>query len=395
MSFKKLALTALFLLTALPVTAQEPVDPVTVTEIAYGAIDQDTITDGAFYDWWRVQATAGDVMVVDMGGSEGLAPLIGILDVGQNLVARSEDGEPNQSVTLEYTVPADGQYTIVATRVGNQEGTTTGSYAIRLRLANPAAENHSDDQYVDVTFPCEDFQATTAVTLRFADDPRPDLRYRITVYGQDGFVPVIRLNFDVPGQEPFELCNTNADATLTDTYTLAGKDTQTITQDTLPTVSQLIFNGDEKVGLVNVTIASKNGAAGHYFAVIDGFSIETADDTDQFDVRMGPLAKLTPLAFYMVGAENSRLDPYMTWLSANLSCDDAGRSACKDVPSIVKVGVTLHEGGGATFMGDRSDAGLILAPGTTDVMTIDLSSRSNDTFGAYALFLMGELPAPS
>lgn len=395
MSFKKLVLILITLFTVLPVMAQGPADPVTDAELSYGSVERDTITETAFYDWWRVQAVAGDVMVIDMGGSDGLAPLIGILDMGQTLVARSQDGEPDQSVTLQYTVPADGQYTIVATRVGNQQGTTTGAYAIRLRLANPPAENHSDDQYVDVTFPCEDFQATTAVTLRFGDDPRPDIRYRITVYGQDGFVPVIRLNIDVPGQQPFELCNTNADATVTDTYTLPGEAQQTITQDTLSTVSQLIFSGDEKVGLVNVTIASKNGAAGRYFAVLDGFNIGDAADTDQFDIRMGPLAKLTPLMFYMVGAENSRLDPFITWLSANQTCDDAGRSTCKAVPSIVKVGATLHENGGATFIGDRSDAGLILAPGTTDIMTLDLSSRSNDTFGAYALFLIGELPAPS
>ena len=393
MSFKKLAFITFLFVSALPVFAQDP-DPstvVTVNEITYGAVEQNSITEAAFYDWWRVQATAGDVMVIDMGGSDGLAPLIGLLDSGQNLVARSQDGEPDQSVTLEYTVPTDGQYTIVATRVGNQEGTTTGRYALRLRLANPPAETNSD-QYVDATFACENFEATTAVTLRLGEDARSDLRYRITVYGQNGFIPVIRLNFDVPGQEPFELCNTNADAALTDTYSLPNADLQTITKDNLNTVSQLIFNGDEKTGFVDVIIASKDGAAGSYFAIIDGFSIEAPEDTDQVDIRMGPLAKLTPLSVYMVGAQNSRLDPFMSWTSQNQTCDDAGRGACKTVPSIVGTEATLHESGGATFTADRSDAGLILAPGTSDIMSVDFSSRSNDTFGAYALFLMGELP---
>ncbi|MCA0452376.1 MAG: hypothetical protein LCI00_00150 [Chloroflexi bacterium] len=393
MSVKKLIFITLLFVSALPVFAQDP-DPdtiVTVGDMSYGGVQQDSITEGAFYDWWRVQAVAGDMLVIDMGGADGLAPLLGLLDPGQNLVARSQDGEPDQSVTLEYTVPADGQYTIVATRVGNQEGTTTGRYALRLRLANPAGKTH-DDQYVDATFACETFEATTAVTLRLGEDARPDLRYRITVYGQDGFIPVIRLNLEVPGQDPFELCGTSADATLSDTYTLPGAEAQTITQDDLNTVSQLVFSGNEKTGFVDLTIASKDGAAGHYFAIIDGFSIEAPEDTDQVDIRMGPLAKLTPLAFYMVGEQNSRLDPYLAWISQSMECDDAGRSACQDVPSIVGAGATLHDSGGATFTADRSDAGLILAPGTTDIMSIDLSSRSNDTFGAYVLFLMGELP---
>jgi hypothetical protein len=390
---RKVALSLILLTSVLPVLAQDNPDSVTVTDITYDSVEQDSITSSAFYDWWHIQAEAGDVMVVDMGGSEGLAPLLGVLDTTGTLVAKSTDGEPNQSVSLDYTIPKDGQYTIVATRVGNQQGTTTGRYAIRVRKANPPEQNNNPDQYEDVTFACKDFEATTAAWLRFAEDPRPDLRYRITVYGLDGFVPVIRLKFDVPGQAPYEICNTNADATLTDTFTVPGEAERTITKDTLSTASQLIFAGADKAGLVNVTIASKNGAAGRYFAVIDGFSVGNAANTDTFDVRLGPLAKLTPLTLYMVAAENSRLDPFMKWNSGNISCDDAGRGDCKGVPSFNKAGVTLHESKVTTIVGDRSDAGLTLAPGTTNIMTLELGSRENDTYGDYALFLLGQLPA--
>ena len=123
------------------------------------------------------------------------------------------------------------------------------------------------------------------------------------------------------------------------------------------------------------------------------FSIGTASNTDLYDVRIGPLAKLTSLTVYMVAAENSRLDPYMKWRSGNMECDDAGRGDCKNVPSFNKAGVTLHEGTGTTITGDRSDAGLVLAPGTTDIMTLEMGSRESDTYGDYALFLLGQLPA--
>lgn len=393
MSIKKIFLFVFVLFTVLPTLAQDNKDNVTVSDITYDSVIQDTITNNAFYDWWHIQALAGDVMVIDMGGEDGLEPLLGILDTTSNLVARSTDGEPNQSVTMDYTVPKDGTYTIVATRVGNKDGTTTGRYALRVRRANPPVNNNNPDLYVPVTFPCQDFEATTVASLRFADNPRPDLRYRITVYGIDGFIPVIRLRFDVPGQKPFDLCNTDADRAVGDTFTVPGEAERTITKDTLQSASQLLFTGADNAGVVNVLIASKNGAAGRYFAVIDGFSIGEASNTDTYDVRLGPLAKLTPLTLYMVKTENSRLDPYMQWESGNLECDDAGRADCKNVPTFAKAGFTLHEGDGMTVSGDRSDAGLILAPGTTDDMTIQMGSRNNETYGDYALVLSGELPA--
>ncbi|MEP6984913.1 MAG: hypothetical protein ABI970_04930, partial [Chloroflexota bacterium] len=311
--FRKILFGLVLLSSVLPALAQDQTDSVTVTEITYDSVEQDTITNKAFYDWWRIQASAGDVMVVEMGGSDGLAPLIGILDTSGNLVAKSTEGEPNQSVSMDFTVPKDGQYTLVATRVGNGDGTTTGRYAIRVRKANPAEDTTNPDQYETVTFACQNFEATNVVTLRFAEDPRPNLRYRITVYGLDGFIPVIRLNFDVPGQAPYEICNTNADATLNDSFTVPGEAARTITKDNIATASQLLFAGADKAGFVNVTIASKDGTPGRYFAVIDGFSIGTPSNSDLYDVRIGPLAKLTPLTVYMVAAENSRLDPYMKW----------------------------------------------------------------------------------
>ena len=83
----------------------------------------------------------------------------------------------------------------------------------------------------------------------------------------------------------------------------------------------------------------------------------------------------------------------MKWDSGTLVCDDAGRGDCKPVPTFNKAGVTLHDVPETTIEGDRSDAGLVLAPGTTDVMTLAMSSRANDTYGDYALFLIGQLPA--
>src|SRR4051812_9063729 len=107
---RKILFSLILLNSVFPALAQDQTDSVTVTDITYDSVEQDTITNKAFYDWWRIQASAGDVMVVEMGGSDGLAPLIGVLDSTGNLVAKSPEGQPNQSVSMDYTVPNDGQY---------------------------------------------------------------------------------------------------------------------------------------------------------------------------------------------------------------------------------------------------------------------------------------------
>ena len=387
-TWKRALIISLLVMMAVPALAQDT-DVETVAPINVDDIVEDTLTQKAFFDWWQVQAVEGDILVIDMAASGGLQPLIGILDIGGNLAARSPDGDADSTVTLEYTVPATGQYIIVATRVGNLDGTSTGAYSLRLRRANAPIQQYNP--YQDVTFRCDDYEVTTAATLIFQEDPSDELRHRITVYGIDGFQPVIRLNVNVP--EPYELCNTDADRTVGDTFTLPGEETRTITEANLNTVSQLLISGAEEAGIITITIGSKDGQPGRYMLMLDGFSIEPSTDVDAIEVRVGPLAaKTTSIQMYMIDAESSRLDPFMTRPDIEETCDDAGRKGCEAVVTFTGSGATLHEGDGATFTGDRSDAGLLLNPGNPDPMTIELGSRDGRTHGGYALVLIGELP---
>ncbi|MBL8164395.1 MAG: hypothetical protein JNJ61_20570, partial [Anaerolineae bacterium] len=275
----RIMLALLVLLLTVPALAQSDETP-SVLDIFYDSVVEETITEKAFWDWWTIEVGEGDIMVVDMQASEGLAPLIGILDPAGNLMARSPDGEVDGLTTLEVTAPAPGRYTIVATRVDNLNGTTTGAYTLRLRRANAVAPVQPD-LYQDVTWQCNEenvgvFDVTTAATLEFAEDPQPGLFHRITVYGIDGFQPVIRVQFDVPeGDEPFTICNTNADETVGDRFTLPGEDAREISADNLASASQLLLRGAEGMELITLTIGSRDGASGRYLAIIEGFSIET------------------------------------------------------------------------------------------------------------------------
>jgi hypothetical protein len=383
-----LALT-IVLLVVLPVNAQE--DAPAAEAISYDSQVEDSITSPAIYDWWTIQASEGDLMVIDMQAKNGLAPLIGILDINGSLAARSPDGEPNALVTLEYTAPADGEYTVVATRVGNENGTTTGDYELLVRRANGIIER--ENPYQEVVFRCQDFEVTNAAVLEFADDPDQANFYRINVYGMDGFVPVIRVYIDALDVTD---CAQDFQAMDGDSYTLPGQGMVRVTGDLLNNASQLTIRGAQEAGTVSLTVGSKDGSTGRFLAVVEGFKISSERDSDFIQVGQGPLAALSPLLVYMVAGKNERLDPSIRLVSDDpesegVVCDDAGRRGCDDVPSVDGLDVHISVQN-VEVVGDRFDAGVLLPTGTSSLREIELSSFSGNTEGTYVLVLMGELP---
>lgn len=377
------------LLLAAPLASRAQDDIPSIRDITYDQTVQDSITAGAFFDWWQLQALAGDMLVVDMAASGGLEPLLGILNPGGDLVARSEDGAPDAAIQLEYTVPSTGRYTVVATRVGNADGLSTGTYTLRVRRANPAPAR--PNPYQEVVFRCQDFEAATAATLTFADDPRSDLAHRITVYGLDGFQPVIRLTFSAAPD--FEECGADDRYMQGDQFTLPGEPTRAFGADEQIAGAQLILTGAENMNTIVLTIASRDGAPGRYVALVEGFSIGRGGDRDLVELRLGPLAaQSTSLTVYMVAMPDSRLDSFMRLPEEDRACDDAGRRGCEDVLSFAGAGFSLTHGGGLSLTGRRGDAGLLLSPGSPDPVLLELTSRDGQTHGDYALVLIGELP---
>ena len=379
----------LCLMLVMPAMAQD--DGPAAESVGYDSMIEDSITSIAIYDWWYIVASEGDQMVVDMHSTGELAPLIGILDINGTLAARSEDGTPGSTVTLEYTVPVDGEYRVVATRAGNENGTTTGDYQLLIRKANTPII--IDNPYQEVVFRCEDFEVTNVTSLEFADDPDQANIYRLTIYGMDGFVPVIRTNISDLNVND---CAQDFQAIEGDTYTLPGEETVTVTGDLRNYTSQITIRGAKEAGLVAFTIGSKNGSTGRYLAVLEGLTISPNDDTDYLHIGQGPLAALSPLLVYMVAGKTERLDPSMRLRtddpdSDGIVCDDAGRRGCDDVPSIVGLNINVAVEN-FEIAGDRFDAGVLLPNGGRDLREIELGSFSGNTEGTYSLVLMGELP---
>ncbi len=356
-------------------------DSATNLPINYGDRVNGQISQQFFFDHWLLNTNAHDRIDVVMQGSDGLQPLIGILNANGDLLTRSDDGQANGSVELTYDVPTTGLYIIVATRVGNEKGTSSGSYS--LLVDNTAPPPTRDPRFQDVTFPCGDFDATSAVTVQFAHEATDNGAYSLRVYGLDGFQPVIRVQ-----SGSHDDCYTDPADALGDVITIPGQRPLTITQaDLSATVQHVIGSDIADPNSISVTIGSAHGAPGRYFMAVGGFNIEPSTDRDNFNVRLAPYPAQgnAPLLFYVVGV-NNRLDPGI--ITDTTQCDDAGRRGCEDVPSFAGAGVIFNNG--VHVIGDRFDAGVKISD--ANAHNVQVSSFSGTTHGEYALILIGSLP---
>ncbi len=402
-----LCLVFILLCVALPASAQE--DSPFIADISYGQRVNNTISDQAFFDWWHVQAESGDIIYVEMQASDSLVPLIGLIEEGGNLLARSDTefgtAFPNDRAVLEYRIESDGRYTVVATRDGNADGTSTGSY--ELFVDNLSTIPDRDNPYAEAEFRCGEDLVTTALILQFQDDimlsdntPEGTMTefYRLTVYGEGDFQPVIRIEATV--QEGVLDCGGSAEVVAGNTYTLPNKDTVTIPEDDTENVAQIIVNAfapSPTFGELTFTIASLDGGSGRFIIVLEGLALQDREDMDDLLIRLGPLANEQDLQVYMIGNTENRLDPVMEWIDQDGEvkqiCDDSGHGECFIETTIAGVSAEMNAGDIQNIiLADRFDAGLILNPFNSDVQTVRLRSRGARTDGGYSLIFVGELP---
>lgn len=374
----------LFCLLLLLTHAVRAQDAAASLPIAYGQQVSGAITDTAFFDHWQINTSAHDRLYVRMAAADGLRPLIGILSAGGTLLARSANGAANDVVDLTFDVPETGLYIIVATRVDNEFGSSAGSYTLRVANLNPPPTR--DPQYQDVTFACGSAEATAAASLHFARDTGDNGAYSLRVYGLDGLQPVIRIEAGAT-----DSCITDPADALGDVLMLPGEPARTLTQADLADTAQYVITAlnTPDQDAITLTVGSLNGQPGRYLAVIGGFTIEPDTDFDTLVVRLAPrpAAGGAPLLLYVIG--DGRLDPSV--IAEAGRCDDAGRRGCAALPSIDGSGVIFHNLG-VRVVGDRFDAGARITGAAPQQLQI--VSFSGTTHGAYALLLIGALPAP-
>lgn len=387
--------------------AQQPtptaVDSPTLATIGFDVPVQETITDRAIFDRWTFSAAPGSIVLVSVQGAEGLAPLVGLGNVGGDLLYSSDgqheglrvDAEPNALVAFEYPIEVAGEYVIIVTRAGNETGTTTGSYTLLIRQATASVAR--EETYQDVVFRCGADEVTTAATLQWAQEAGE--AYRISVYGLDGFRPLIRVVSSSDPANPLDDCAADAQDMGGDRFTLPGEAEVVLPEDA--PVNAARFSVSRAFTDITLTVGSIGGAPGRYVLVIEGFTLAPAREIDSLTARIGPLAaRTTDMRVYMVRREATRLDPFLQYVDAAdavvADCDDAGRRTCAEVPAItgMQFAFSAPFGDLSALSGDTLDAGLRLMPGGPEPMGLLLTSL-NRAEGGYALVILGTLPPRS
>lgn len=134
-----------------PGTTQTPqvVEQPEVVAIAYGDSASGTITTDIYNFRYEFEASAGDLIDVQMTASSPLLDSLIIIENsnGDKIVENDDDpqGTGRDSFLRSFAIPEDGTYTIVATRFQQELGSTTGDFTMNLSLAEAAVETQSTD----------------------------------------------------------------------------------------------------------------------------------------------------------------------------------------------------------------------------------------------------------
>ena len=135
------------------------------------------LSDERFARYYRFDARANDVVTVRMerlGG--GLDSLLAIVDASGVELTSNDDTEGSQnSAIVDFLIPADGVYYVVATRYEREQGKTQGRY----RLTFERGGNAFQDVPADTRFMPYGSTITGSI-----DDTTPRLEYAF--YGQAG-----------------------------------------------------------------------------------------------------------------------------------------------------------------------------------------------------------------
>ncbi len=112
--------------------------------IGYGETRTSTLSNQQFERFYAFQATADDVITIDMlrGGSGDLDSYLILTDSDYQSIAEDDDsGDGQNARIIDFLVPADGKYHIIATRYDGRAGATSGEYRLSLDILDAPLVN--------------------------------------------------------------------------------------------------------------------------------------------------------------------------------------------------------------------------------------------------------------
>jgi hypothetical protein len=137
MKRRKVSFIILLLLAAFSFNAAQAQDALKLGEMVAGVIDN------ANYEvQYSFSGKAGDTVLVSMfpkPGTYDLSPVLILRDSKKAPLARNE-GFTASGATIVAELPADGDYSILATRQGGSTGSSEGEFVLRANIVRPLSE---------------------------------------------------------------------------------------------------------------------------------------------------------------------------------------------------------------------------------------------------------------
>ena len=169
--------------------------------IGYGEARTSTLSHAQFERFYAFQASADDLITIDMArGGGDLDSYLILTDSGYTPLAEDDDsGDGQNARIIDFRVPADGKYHIIATRYDFSAGTTLGEYRLSLDIL--------DDSLVEVPPGAVSLEFGTSVTGVISEDNQADV---YAFYGRQGEVVSISMTRVDGNLDAFlELLNVN------------------------------------------------------------------------------------------------------------------------------------------------------------------------------------------
>jgi hypothetical protein len=120
--------------------------PLNVGETVNGTLD-----DQVFRQTYTFAGQANEVIAVSMARLTGdLDPYLLLIDESGNILATSDDDGPGSDAQIRFKpLLEDGQYFVIATRFGQELGSTSGDYALSLERVGGGVTEHTVLRYGD------------------------------------------------------------------------------------------------------------------------------------------------------------------------------------------------------------------------------------------------------
>jgi predicted small secreted protein len=109
-------------------------------DLRFGDTVSGVINDDNFQSEFTFHAQSGDTVYIYLGAISGdLDTYLILFDDEGNELARNDDQEPGASFNagIEYIVPRNGMFTILATRFQQETGTSSGEFELSLNIGQP------------------------------------------------------------------------------------------------------------------------------------------------------------------------------------------------------------------------------------------------------------------